>query len=70
LLAQMLGPVYFVMKNHGSNNVMLNAHQGDLKEVPPGAVRATYARGTITIENLGDKPVLIEFQFLPILIKF
>jgi len=68
-LSQMLGPVYFVVKNHGPSSVMLSAHQGDLKEVPPGAVRATYARGTITVENLGDKPVLIEFEFLPIFIK-
>jgi hypothetical protein len=69
LLAQMLGPVYFVVKNHGPDNIMLSAHQGDLKEVPRGAVRATYARGTITVENLGDKSVLIEFEFLPIFIK-
>ena len=69
LLSQMLGPVYFVMKNRGPNSVMLIAQQGDLMEIPPGAVRATYARGTITVENRGDKPVLIQFQFLPIAIK-
>jgi hypothetical protein len=69
LLSQMLGPVYFVVKNHGSNNVMLNAHYGDLMDLSPGAVRATYARGTITVENRGEKPALIEFEFLPIYLK-
>ena len=66
-LAQMLGPVYFVIKNHGSNNVMLTAHHGDLMDISPGAVRATYAHGTITVENRGEDPALIEFDFLPIL---
>jgi len=69
LLSQMLGPIHFVIKNHGPCNVMLMAHHGDLMELPPGKTRATYARGTITVENRGDKLVLIEFQFLPILIK-
>jgi hypothetical protein len=45
---------------------MLMAQQGDLMDLPPGAVRATYARGTITVENRGGKSVLIEFDFLPI----
>jgi len=69
LLSQMLGPVYFVVKNHGSNNVMLIAQDGDLMDLSPGAVRATYARGTITVENRGEKPALIEFEFLPIFLK-
>jgi hypothetical protein len=69
LLSQMLGPVYFVVKNHGANNVMLVAHHGDLIELPAGAVRATYARGTITVENKGEKPALIEFEFMPIHLK-
>jgi hypothetical protein len=69
LLSQTLGPIYFVIKNCGSNNVMLMAQQGDLMDLPPGAVRATYARGTINVENRGDKSVLIEFQFLPVNIK-
>jgi len=68
-LSQMLGPVYFVVKNHGPHNILLAAHHGDLMEIPPGAVRATYARGTITVENRGDKAVRIEFQFLTILLK-
>ena len=65
----MLGPVYFVVKNHGSNNVMLMAQYGDLMDLSPGAVRATYARGTITVENRGEKPALIEFEFIPIYLK-
>jgi hypothetical protein len=66
LLSQTLGPVYFIVKNCGSNNVMLMAQNGDLMDLGPGAVRATYAHGTVTVENRGKKSVLIEFDFLPI----
>ena len=68
-LSQTLGPIHFVIKNHGPHTIRLVAHQGDLMDLPPGAVRATYARGTITVENSGEKPVLIEFEFLPIYLK-
>ena len=68
-LSQTLGPVYFVVKNHGPNKVMLIAHHGDLMDLSPGAVRATYARETITVENKGEKPALIEFEFMPIYLK-
>jgi hypothetical protein len=64
-ITQTFGPIYFVMKNHGSNDVMLMAQNGDLMDLAPGAVRATYAYGTITVENRGEKRVLIEFDFLP-----
>ena len=60
------GAIYFVVKNCGPNNVMLMAQNGDLMDLAPGAVRATYAHGTINVENRGEKPVLIEFDFLPI----
>ena len=66
LLSETLGRCYFVIKNHGPNGVMLIAHQGDLMDLPSGAVRATYAHGTIRVENRGKHPVLIEFDFLPI----
>jgi len=69
LVSETLGPVYFVVKNHGSNNVFLMTRYGDLMDLAPGAVRATYARGTIRIENRGEKPVLIEFDFLPFFLK-
>ena len=69
LLSQTLRPCHFVIKNHGSNNIKLVAQQGDLMDVPPGAVRATYAHGTVTVENSGEKSVLIEFEFLPVLIR-
>jgi hypothetical protein len=65
LLAQTLMPSHFVIKNHGPGPVSLVAHDGDLMDLPPGAVRATYARGTITVKNTGEKSVLIEFDFLP-----
>ena len=69
LLSQTLGPIHFVIKNHGPHPIWLVAQQGDLMDLSPGAVRATYARGTITVENRGEKSVLIEFEFLPIYIK-
>lgn len=69
LLSQKLGPVSFIVKNHGSEFVRLVAEQGDLMDLPPGAVRATYARGTITVENRSKKPALIEFDFMPIHFK-
>jgi len=35
-------------------------------DLPPDVVRATYARGTITVENRSEQSALIEFDFLPI----
>jgi hypothetical protein len=69
LLAQILGPIHFVVKNHSQDNVLLVAEHGDLMDLSPGAVRATFARGVIRIENPSDKPALIEFDFIPIFIK-
>lgn len=66
LLSETLGPCYFVIKNHGPDGVMLVAGHGDLMDLPAGAVRATYACGTIRAENRSTKSVLIEFDFLPI----
>ena len=66
LLSQTLRPCHFVIKNHGSYNLRLVALGGDLMDLSAGTVRATYARGTITVENKGEKWVLIEFEFLPI----
>jgi hypothetical protein len=69
LLSETLRPVHFVVKNLGSNNVLVAAEHGDLMELSPGVARATYARGTIRVENLGEKPALIEFEFQPIFLK-
>ena len=69
LLSETLGPCYFVIKNHGPDGIMLVAGYGDLMDLPAGAVRATYADGTIRAENRGEKSVLIEFDFLPIFKK-
>jgi hypothetical protein len=69
LLSEMLGPIYFVIKNHGPDGVTLVASYGDLMDLPAGRVRATYAHGTIRVENRGEKPALIEFEFLPIYLK-
>jgi hypothetical protein len=69
LLSEMLGPIYFVIKNHGPDGVMLVAGHGDLMDLPAGRVRATYAHGTVRVENKGEKSALIEFDFLPIFKK-
>ncbi len=57
---------YFIVKNHGPDGVYLEADYGDHYDLPPGAVRATYAYGIIRVENRGEKSALIEFDFLPL----
>lgn len=66
LLSETLGACYFVIKNHGPGSVALVAGHGDLMDLAPGAVRASYAHGTIRVENRSEKSALIEFDFLPI----
>src|SRR5947209_19476067 len=66
LLSQLLKPCTFVVKNHGPASVRLAAQYGDLMDLAPGAVRATYANATITVENTGETSVTIEIDFLPI----
>src|SRR2546423_13654765 len=61
LISQTLRPCHFVIKNHGPNSIRLVTEYGDLMDLAPGAVRATYASGTLTVENGGEKSVLIEF---------
>ena len=51
LLSETLGPFYFVVKNHGPDGIMLVAQHGDLMDLPPGKVRATYGHGTVRVEN-------------------
>jgi hypothetical protein len=67
LLSETLGRCYFVVKNHGPTDVQLVAQQGDLFDLSPGKVRATYAFGTVRVENRDEKWVLIEFEFLPLI---
>ena len=67
LLSQTLRPSHFVIKNHGPSGVKLLAEYGDLMDLGPGQVRATYANGTVTVQNRGEKSMLIEFEFLPLL---
>jgi hypothetical protein len=64
LLSETVGPCYFVIKNHGPGGIMLVAAYGDQMDLPAGQVRATYAQGTIRVENHGDEAVLVEFDFL------
>jgi hypothetical protein len=66
LLSKTLRPVLFVIKNHGPDNLFLVAGNGDLMDLSPGAVRATYASGTLRVENRGREPAFIEFEFQPI----
>ena len=69
LLSKMLGPTCFVVKNLGSNNLLLASVHGAPMDLSPGAVHATYTYGDIRVENPGEKPALIEFDFLPIFLK-
>jgi hypothetical protein len=66
LISERLTPCHVVIKNHGAHTVMLVAQHGDLFDLAPGAVRATYASGIIRVENEDKKSgVLIEFDFYP-----
>ena len=53
-------------QKYGTEGVRLFAEQGVRMDLPAGKVHATYAAGHITVENRSDKPVLIQFEFLPI----
>jgi len=66
LISQILMPCHFVIKNHASHSVHLVAQYGDLMDLVPGAVRATYAQDTIRVENNNAESwALIEFDFYP-----
>ena len=65
LLAQTLGHCNFVIKNHGPEGVKLVAQGGEVMDLPAGKVRATHAYGHIRVENNGEKPARVEFDFLP-----
>jgi hypothetical protein len=66
LISERLTPCHVVIKNHGAHTVMLVAQHGDLFDLAPGAVRATYASGIIRVENEDKKSgILIEFDFYP-----
>lgn len=69
LLSERLLRCYFIVKNHGPGTVRLWATNGDDFDVAAGAVRATYAYELIRVENRGENPVFIEFDFLPLHFK-
>lgn len=64
VLLETLVHIFFVIKNLGPHTVRYAQH-GERIDIPPGAVRATFARGVIWVENTGENPVQIEFEFLP-----
>jgi len=64
-----MGRAHFVLKNHGPGDVFLMAEHGDLMDLPAGNVRATYAHGTVRVENRTENPVFIEFDFKPLPFK-
>ena len=68
-LSQVLPRSIFVLKNHGPESVELIAQHVDLMTLSAGAVRATYAYGTVTVKNKSAKRIMIEFEFLPIFPK-
>jgi hypothetical protein len=69
LIAQTLRPCHLVIQNHGPGEIWLVAGDGDLMDLPAGNLRATYVRGTLTVEVRDDKPALIELEFFPVFFK-
>jgi hypothetical protein len=69
-IAQMLRPCHLIIKNHGPGNVMLHAHDGDLMDLNPGNLRATYVSGEITVKSTENESALIELELLPIFLKY
>jgi len=69
LIAQTLRPCHLVIQNHGPGQVWLVAGGGDLMDLTPGDLRATYVRGVLTVEVRDDKPALIELEFFPAFFK-
>ena len=69
-ISETLMPVHFVIKNHGPGPAFLVAEQGKQMDLRPYAVHATYASGTVWVENRDEKlGALIEFDFYPIFRK-
>jgi hypothetical protein len=69
-ISENLMPVHFVIKNRGPAPVFLVAGQGKQMDLGPDAVHATYACGTVWVENRDEKlSALVEFDFLPIFRK-
>jgi hypothetical protein len=66
LLAERAVRCYFVVKNHGPDNVFLFTEHGEYFELRAGSVRAAYAHGIIRVEDKAEKSALIEFEFLPL----
>jgi hypothetical protein len=69
-ISQTLRPCHVVIQNHGPGQIWLVAGDGDLMDLPPGQLRATYVRGSLTIEVRDDKPALIELDFFPVFLKY
>ena len=67
LLALRVPRSILIIKNHGPESAQLLAENGDQAVIVPGAVRATYAYGAVTVENKSEKRIMIEFDFSPIL---
>ena len=69
-IAQTLRPCHVVIQNHGPGQSWLAAQDGDLMDLLPGQLRATYVCGSLTIEVRGAKPALIELEFFPVFLKY
>jgi hypothetical protein len=69
-IAQMLRPCHLIIKNHGPGNVKLYAHNGDLMDLNPGNLRATYVSGEITVKSTDNKSALIELELSPVFLRY
>ena len=64
-IAENMAMCQMVIKNHGPEIVRLCAVYGDQLDLWPGKLRVTDAWGKISVENTGNKSVLIEVDFMP-----
>jgi hypothetical protein len=62
LVAEGLRPCHVIVQNHGPGTVKLVANDGDLMDLSPGDLRASYAQGSVRIEGYSRKPSFVELE--------
>ena len=57
--------LYVVIKNDGPGMIGLPARFGGRMKLIAGGLWATYVAGELTVENLDNKPALVQLEFVP-----
>jgi hypothetical protein len=65
VIAESIAMTQMIFKNWGPEVLRLCAAYGDQLDVSAGKVHVTDAWGTISVENKGSRPTLIEMDFAP-----